>query len=556
MKFEEVLEDVNSFGCYQKLLCFVLIPLTTGLVGFTYYVQLFILSSPKHLCDPIIKEEFSNSAASENYTDLLFSSLKFHNSKDELSCVQITSESYESLLNSTLESNGVTSLISDQKCVNGWVYHQDSLFPTITSENNWVCEDSWRPYVIVSSFWVGNVFGAWTFGALSDRLGRRPTVAASVFVYGVAGLVSTFVTSNFYLFLILRFFVGFCHHTVSHLAFVLVVEYCGVKSRVIPLLTIMMTYTIASILAPLLAWLIWDWKLILILTSVPNIVILIFYRYLPESPSWMITKKKLKRAAEQLEYVGNVNKSPIEKKELLLKLTNIISEKSEVSPEEKYDDATSPSLMNILKFPKLRRNIMVVLLIWMIGCLCYYGHCQNTSNIGSDIFKNFILGATLEIPAWSVPFLIEKFGRKRPLSLFFLLSGLSGGICVFLPTVYATTILIFALFGRLFITGAYYISLQYCPEIFPTVIRGRGVAMAETFGGIAIFVSPIIVYLIEYHPGLPMMILSCLAIFGGVITVILPETKGKSLPQTLQEGEAFSSTVNVPPEVKRENQTL
>ncbi|KAB7506374.1 Solute carrier family 22 member 13, partial [Armadillidium nasatum] len=120
---------------------------------------------------------------------------------------------------------------------------------------------------------------------------------------------------------------------------------------------------------------------------------------------------------------------------------------------------------------------------------------------------------------------------------------------------YATTILILALLGRLFITGAYYISLQYCPEIFPTVIRGRGVAMAETFGGIAIFVSPIIVYLIEYHPGLPMMILSCLAIFGGVITVILPETKGKSLPQTLQEGEAFLSTANVPPEVKRENQT-
>ncbi|KAB7506376.1 Solute carrier family 22 member 3, partial [Armadillidium nasatum] len=144
---------------------------------------------------------------------------------------------------------------------------------------------------------------------------------------------------------------------------VTVVEYCGVKSRVIPLLTIMMTYTIASILAPLLAWLIWDWKLILILTTIPNVVILIFYRYLPESPSWMITKKKLEKAAKQLEYVGNVNKSPIEKKELLLKLTNVTSEKSEVSPEDKYDDATSPSLMNILKFPKLRRNIMVVLLI-------------------------------------------------------------------------------------------------------------------------------------------------------------------------------------------------
>ena len=46
------------------------------------------------------------------------------------------------------------------------------------------------------------------------------------------------------------------------------------------------------------------------------------------------------------------------------------------------------------------------------------------------------------------------------------------------------------------VSGAYYICLQYGSEIFPTVIRGQGVALCEIVGGIAIFISPLVVYLV------------------------------------------------------------
>ena len=54
-----------------------------------------------------------------------------------------------------------------------------------------------------------------------------------------------------------------------------------------------------------------------------------------------------------------------------------------------------------------------------------------------------------------------------------------------------------ALIGRMTITAGYYITLQYGPEIFPTVIRGQGVAVSETLGGLAIFISPMIVFLVS-----------------------------------------------------------
>ena len=46
-------------------------------------------------------------------------------------------------------------------------------------------------------------------------------------------------------------------------------------------------------------------------------------------------------------------------------------------------------------------------------------------------------------------------------------------------------------------TAAYFITLQYVPEIFPTAVRGQGIALAETMGGAAIFVSPLIVHLVS-----------------------------------------------------------
>lgn len=69
----------------------------------------------------------------------------------------------------------------------------------------------------------------------------------------------------------------------------------------------------------------------------------------------------------------------------------------------------------------------------MIGCMCFYGHCQNTANLGSDIFMSYLLGATIEIPSWGVPYLIQKFGRKVSLIACFLLSGIAGIIYATLP---------------------------------------------------------------------------------------------------------------------------
>ena len=55
--------------------------------------------------------------------------------------------------------------------------------------------------------------------------------------------------------------------------------------------------------------------------------------------------------------------------------------------------------------------------------MAYYGHASNTSNLGSNMHLSFVFAALVEIPAFSIPFIINFFGRRWTLFVCFLTSG-------------------------------------------------------------------------------------------------------------------------------------
>jgi len=152
----------------------------------------------------------------------------------------------------------------------------------------------------------------------------------------------------------------------------------------------------------------------------------------------------------------------------------------------------------MFKTPNLGVNAFLVNIICMMGFMCYYGHVQNTSNLGEgNVYKSYFLGALVEIPCWSIPIIIAKLGRRWPLLFLFSTSGFAGVVYGFIPVEWQLTSLSVGLIGRMTVNGAYFICLQYGSEIFPTVIRGQGIALCEIVGGIAIFLSPTVVYLVS-----------------------------------------------------------
>lgn len=93
--------------------------------------------------------------------------------------------------------------------------------------------------------------------------------------------------------------------------------------------------------------------------------------------------------------------------------------------------------------------------------------------------------------------------------------------------------------GRFFVNFSYNIGMQYCAEILPTVVRAQGVGFIHIMGYVASIMSPVVVYLGTLNSSLPLWILGFVGIFGGLLALFLPETLGKDLPQTLDDGNRF-----------------
>ena len=186
----------------------------------------------------------------------------------------------------------------------------------------------------------------------------------------------------------------------------------------------------------------------------------------------------------------------------------------------------------------------------MMAFMGYYGQTQNMANLSPDnIFVSYFLAALVEIPCWAVPFVISRLGCRWPLLAFFLVSGFCGVVYGALPADNGTLQLSVGLMGKMTVTGAYYICQQYSSEVFPTVVRGQGVSQISTFlffylfvqlalcevaGGVAIFLSPMVVYLTKFSPILPLLILGLCSLLGALATFFLPETAGRELPHTLR----------------------
>lgn len=81
--------------------------------------------------------------------------------------------------------------------------------------------------------------------------------------------------------------------------------------------------------------------------------------------------------------------------------------------------------------------------------------------------------------------------------------------------------------------------MQYAAEVLPTVVRAQGVALIHIMGYVASILAPFVVYLDNISSVLPLLLLGIFGIIGGLLTLFLPETLDKDLPQTLEDGESF-----------------
>jgi MFS transporter, OCT family, solute carrier family 22 (organic cation transporter), member 4/5 len=238
-----------------------------------------------------------------------------------------------------------------------WVYDYDFLFGyrSMTSELNWVCQNAWKSVMGQSTYFIGSVVGTLIGGILADLIGRLPVLILAN-IAGVIGNALTIFATDEISFAICRFISGIATDNNFVMMYLLVIEYIAPRMRTVGLnLCIGVFYCFGSVVTPWLAVWLGDWKLYLIATVVPALIIPAFYFVIPESAQWLISKNQVDKALVCYQRIAKFNRKELDEN-FAVDFKNAVE--SINSNRAKEDE--NPSIIDLFKTPRLRRLTLIL----------------------------------------------------------------------------------------------------------------------------------------------------------------------------------------------------
>lgn len=318
-------------------------------------------------------------------------------------------------------------------------------------------------------FFVGMLIGAFAFGRLADRIGRRPVLMIAVVLDAVCGVASAFAPDLQWL-LLLRFFTGMGVGGTLPVDYTMMAEFLPSARRGRWLVLLESFWALGTIFLAVLALIAATygedaWRIIFFVTGVPALAGVALRFFIPESPHYLNKTGQSDKARDVLRRVAKVNRST--------------TEIAALTPEKMH----RPSVFAL--FDKtIRRRSISLLIAWMLVSIAYYGVFVylpiKMSGEGFGFMRGqvfLIVLALVQLPGFALSaYGVEKWGRRPTLIGFMLLSA-AGCLLYSLGTapvvvIGSTMLLSFALLGT---WGALY---AFTPEVYPTGLRASGMGMA------------------------------------------------------------------------------
>ena len=135
------------------------------------------------------------------------------------------------------------------------------------------------------------------------RYGRKAVVLISLFFEVVFVVISAFVT-HFWMFLVCRFLIGVTLGGVMLCCYILLIELCGKSFRPYAAGLQEMPFLISYFTLPIIAYFVREWRQLQLVTSVPWVIVVVYYWLLPESPRWLITVGRKQEAIDILTHIA------------------------------------------------------------------------------------------------------------------------------------------------------------------------------------------------------------------------------------------------------------
>ncbi|KAG8223256.1 hypothetical protein J437_LFUL001532 [Ladona fulva] len=418
----------------------------------------------------------------------------------------------------------------------GWEYNSETIFSSIVIDFDLVCDQAIYPTIGLAALNAGGPIGVYLFGLLNDRVGRRISFFSCLATLLFGGILTAFAP-DFWSWAACRFIVGLTIPAVYQIPFIISLELVGPNYRSFVTVMTCLFYTLGMIILAGVTYLVRDWVQLALVTSAPFLLYFGYWWFLPESPRWLLAKGRLEEASAILEKLAKVNGTQLpagfmQKLKQRMMMTRSQSEESRLKK--------GPGVMALCRTPNMRLKTTLITLNWFANEMVYVGLSYYGPALGSDQYVSFLLSSLVEVPSYlACWFVMDKWGRRWPLCVCMVLSGISSIVTVLLPEDAVTATLLLFLFAKSSISASFLIIYPFAGELYPTSLRGIGIGASAYIAGLGLIIIPFIVYLGSEMLVLPLVILGVVSVIGGLSGLRLPETLHHRLPQTVEEGEEF-----------------
>ncbi len=347
--------------------------------------------------------------------------------------------------------------------------------------------------VLGSSTFIGYFAGAMLAGILGDLIGRRAVMMWSLAIYCVATLASA-ATHDWPMFLVTRIVAGMGTGAESAIIAPYLAEFVARSFRGSFTGRLAGFFSFGFVAAALLGYAIVPatpegWRIVLVVTALPIVMLLWWRRVLPESPRWLESRGRTAEADAVMDRV----EAQFAKDGYTLPAPD----ESLATPVQRGGSVIANFVT--LWSGKQARITAMSWLMWLSITFSYYSFFVWIPGLlvqhGMSITRSFSYSLVMyiaQIPGYfSAAWFNERIGRQATIASYMVL----GGVCA-LGLAIADSNLQIMLAGiclSFFMNGTYAGVYAYTSEIFPTAVRTTGVGSSSAIGRIGAIVSPILV---------------------------------------------------------------